>query len=203
MTGVPTMADLVDVEVVPDSNPTPTPAAPAPAAEEVEAAELAALQQTVEFCGRRFPIRPQGVSLLALMKFAAAAKRQQQRRDAGAPGAANEMDGLDALYALIRSCIDEGAWEAFEEYGIEQGAGADELMAVVRDAVQAAAERPTRPRSGSPAGLSTTGPSSAGGSSSLDMSSEAVQARLEAQGRPDVARVVQIAREHGAGSIRR
>ncbi len=109
------------------------------------------------------------------------------------------MDGLAALYALLRSCVHPDAWEEFEEHANESGAGQEDLMRVVQQAAQAGSGRPTLPSSGSPGGRSTTGPSSAGGSSSAGSSirqgDESVQRRLELAGRPDVALVVKRARE--------
>jgi hypothetical protein len=192
---VTAVAGDVDVEVVPD---TPGPV--------VDEGPLFGTEQpaepprpTVEFCGRRFPLRPQGVSLLALMRFAQAAKVQQQRRDAGDPDAGSEMDGLIDLYVLIRSCIDPAVWDEFEQHGIDEGAGAPELMAVIRDASQAAANRPTSLPTGSPGGRSTTAPSSAAGSSSLDTSPSAVVHRLEQRGRPDIGWAVQQAQQAQRG----
>jgi hypothetical protein len=191
-----TPGEGLDVEVVADSGPG------APAWEPEEHDEPAPPERTVELRGRHFPVRPEGVSLLAMMKFATIAKRhaaesKRQRQDP-AEVAQREMDGLAALYALLRSCVHPDAWEEFEEHANESGAGQEDLMRVVQQAAQAGSGRPTLPSSGSPGGRSTTGPSSAGGSSSAGSSirqgDESVQRRLEVAGRPDIALVVKRAR---------
>jgi hypothetical protein len=149
--------------------------------------QVATVVATVELAGKRFPVREQGVSLLALMKFATIAKSGKTSDD---------MEGLAALYALLRTCIADDAWEGFEEHANAVGADGDALMHVVTDAITAAAARPTQPPSPSPGGPSTTGPSSAEGSSSpVRQGDRRVQQRLEDQGRPDLALVVKRARE--------
>lgn len=145
---------------------------------------------TVGLAGERFRVREQGVSLLALMKFATVAKRGKTSDD---------MEGLAALYALLQSCVHPDDWQAFEDHANATGAQGEDLMGVVRDAVQALGARPTQLPSGSPGGQSTTGTSSAAGSSSraasVPMGSLQVQQDLERQGRPDIALVVKRARE--------
>jgi hypothetical protein len=185
-----------------------TPTRPEPVVELVEDSEQPAgdeLLPTIEFHGQRFAVR-EHVSLLPMMKFATIAKRQaQQQRTRPDPAeqGRQEMEALAALYELLQQCIAPEEFDAFYEHALTVGAEQTDLMGVVRDSVAAsAAGRPTRRSSPSPGGPSTTAPSSAGGSSSLDTSSEGVQERLEARGRPDLARVVQVAREHGAGSTR-
>jgi hypothetical protein len=193
-----TPGEGLDVEVVADSGPG-APAWDEPGGHD----EPAPIERTVDLKGRQFPVRPEGVSLLAMMKFATIAKRhaaesKRQRQDP-AEVAQREMDGLAALYALLRSCVHPDAWEEFEEHANESGAGQEDLMRVVQQAAQAGSGRPTLPSSGSPGGRSTTAPSSAAGSSSVGSSirqgDESVQRRLELAGRPDVALVVKRARE--------
>jgi hypothetical protein len=172
------------------------PVIPEPVVEYVEdtpGGEVATVVATVALAGKRFPVREQGVSLLALMKFAVIAKSGKTSDD---------MEGLAALYTLLRTCIADDAWEAFEDHANHVGADGEALMQVVTDAVTAAAARPTQPPSPSPGGPSTTGPSSAAGSSSAASSPSAVrqgdprvQQRLEDQGRPDLALVVKRARQ--------
>lgn len=150
---------------------------------------------TIVFAGKRFAIRDQGVSLLSLMKFATIAKRGLKTED---------LEGLTALYTLLQSCIADDQWAAFEAHADKIGAQGEQLMHVVRDAVQAAAARPTRQPSDSPGGQSTTAPSSAAGSSDPDSSirqgDPRVQTALEQRGRPDLALVVQRAREASTAS---
>jgi hypothetical protein len=181
------------------------PVIPEPIVEYVEDTDPLAdevIVPTVTLRDRRFRVREQGVSLLALMKFAVLAKKQAAKRqqDPTAAGG-DDMEGLAALYALLRSCIHDDDWSAFEDHANDVGAGSEDLMHVVKDAVQAAAARPTQPLSGSLGGQSTTGPSSAGGSSGQDLSGPIrqgdprVQTLLEQRGRPDLALVVMRARE--------
>jgi hypothetical protein len=182
MSAAPSIPEPI-VEYVPDSDP-----------------DDVVVEATVELRGRRFRVREQGVSLLALMKFATLAKRQAAKRQADpATSGGDDMEGLAALYALLRSCIADDEWDAFEDHANDVGAGSEDLMHVVRDAVQAAAGRPTQQLSGSPAGQSTTGPSSAGTSSGrgsyVRQGDPRVQHDLEARGRPDLALVVMRARE--------
>ena len=171
---------------------TAAPVIPEPLVEYVDdtAADGDQLQVTVEFLGKRFTVREQGVSLLALMKFATIAKRG---------GTSDDMEGLAALYALLQSCIEPGEWQAFEDHANATGADGEVLMQVVTDAITAAAERPTRQPSDSLGGRLTTGTSSVGGSSSpgssIRQGDVRVQQRLEEQGRPDLALVVKRARE--------
>lgn len=176
--------DGLDVEYVPDTAPAPAVAVPQPAPPPPPA--------TITFAGEQFRVAEQGVSLLALMELASIAKMGVD---------ADSMQGIAALYELLQACIAPEEWPRFRARALATGAGGEELMYVVRDAVQAKAARPTQPLSGSPGGRSTTGPSSAAGSSSPDLSGPIrqgdprVQAQLEARGRPDLALVVQRARE--------
>lgn len=177
---------------------TAAPTVPEPIVEYVDDTPgdaAAVVQVTVELKGRRFTVREQGVSLLALMKFATVAKRGKTSDD---------MEGLAALYELLRTCIADDEWQSFEDHANAVGAQGEELMQVVTDAVTAAAERPTQPPSPSPGGRSTTAASSAGGSSSpassIRQGDERVQADLEERGRPDLALVVKRAREASTAS---
>lgn len=163
--------------------------------DDVEPEQDDVIVPTVELQGKRFPVRAQGVSLLALMKFATVAKKGKTSDD---------MEGLAALYALLQSCVDPASWDEFEQHANDVGAQGEDLMGVVRDAVQALGSRPTQLPSGSPGGRSTTGTSSAAGSSSRAASvptgSRQVQEDLERRGRPDVALVVMRAREASTGT---
>jgi len=172
----PAMPEPV-VELVPDSVEDPVLTL-APAPDE---------RPTVDLCGRPFPVAEHGVDLLALMEFAAAAKAGLRTED---------MDGLLALYDLLRSVIADDAWPEFRAHARTSHATGEELIGVVRSAVQVMAARPTRPPSGSPGGRSTTGTNSAAGSSSpVATGSVEVQRDLEVQGRPDLALAVKRARQ--------
>jgi len=169
---------------------TATPTVPEPVVQYVDDTDEPVVVPTVELRGKRFAVREQGVSLLALMKFATIAKRGQTSDD---------MEGLAALYALLRTCIADSDWSAFEDHANDVGAQGEDLMHVVTDAVQVAAARPTQLPPGSPDGRSTTAPSSAGTSSapgsSVRQGDPRVQADLEQRGRPDLALVVKRAGE--------
>jgi hypothetical protein len=194
-----TTADMIsaggglDVEVVPDSGPAPDVVD--------EAGEMAEWTPTVELAGKRFPVADRGVPLLSQMKLATIAKRQQNRPPGAAPDMADEMEAMSIMYELVRSCITDEAWPEFEDHANAVGAGTSDLQHVIAQAVAARAGRPTQPSSGSPGGRSTTAPSSAGTSSAPGSSIPYVQGDIrvqrlkEAQGRPDLALVVQRARE--------
>lgn len=163
------------------------PHIPEPAATVADDGEVV---PTVELAGKRFPIRDQGPSMLKLLRFAEVAKTGKTSDD---------MDGFAALSKLLRSCIAESAWDEFEQHSDDVGADGEALMHVVTDAITAAAARPTRRPLPSRGGRSTTAPSSAAGSSSPASSVRTgdvrVQEDLERRGRPDLALVVQRARE--------
>jgi hypothetical protein len=174
----------LDVEIVPDSDP------PAPEVEPL----------TVEFHGQRFPIRDAGVPLASMMELAVMAKRQQQGGDEAAA-----MEMLVILHELLQLIITVDAWDAFWQHAKRVGADNDDFQAVIAQAVEArSGARPIQPSSGSPGGRSTTAPNSAGGSSvpgsSIRLGDSRVQTSLEARGRPDLALVVQRAREASTGS---
>jgi hypothetical protein len=132
------------------------------------------------------------VSLLALMKFATIAKSGKTSDD---------MEGLAALYTLLRTCIADDAWDAFEDHANAVGADGEATDAGRHrrgdggrrppyTAALAArrvgrrqpgrARRPARPRRRRPP---------------VRQGDPRVQQRLEDQGRPDLALVVKRARE--------
>ncbi len=133
----------------------------------------------VEFAGERFATADK-IGLMPLMRFAKVAK-------AGAD--AQDMDGLAALYDLLQQCIDPADWVRFEAAADRTHAEGDELMAVIGKVFEALSERPTRQPSDSSAGQQTT-PQSSGDGSYLQ-----VVKRLEDEGRPDRALIVQMANE--------
>lgn len=138
------------------------------------------MPRSIEFLGESFEVAEK-VGLMPLMRFAAAAKR----------GAETEsMDGLVAMYELIEQCVAPQDWERFQQHCIAQHADEDDLLEkFVPKAIEVISGRPTERPSDSSAGSPVTGTSSEGGSSSQ------VIARLEAQGRPDLALVVQQAQQ--------
>jgi hypothetical protein len=137
---------------------------------------------SIEFEGKRFRLS-ESIGLMPLLKFSHAAK--------GGLGA-DDMEGLDAMYLLIRSCIDRSKvqaadpqtgepvfdaagdpvwdgpsqWELFEAHAIETNADGEKLSAMINRAVTVIAARPTGPRGDSSASSARTSPSSKESSSS-------------------------------------
>ena len=132
---------------------------------------------TVEFAGEEFAMADR-IGLMPLMRFAKTAKAGADTQD---------LDGLVAMYDLLEQCIDPADWPRFQETANRERADGEQLMAVVGKVFQALAARPTRRSSDSSDGPTTTPANSAG-----DFSSQVVE-RLEQQGRPDLALVVEMA----------
>ncbi|HEX8115394.1 MAG TPA: hypothetical protein VF516_47030 [Kofleriaceae bacterium] len=72
----------------------------------------------------------------------------------------SDMDGLAALYALIRDTVHADDWARFERHAIDEHADGDALMGFVSKAIEAISARPSRRRSDSSAGAPPTSPSS-------------------------------------------
>lgn len=121
-----------------------------------EGVEVIGGGRKVEFLGEHYRIAEK-VGLMPLMRFAMTAK-------AGAN--ADDMEGLAAMYALIRDCIDPSEWERFENDAIMKKAEAEELLKVVQDVIQALSARPTQRPADSSAGPQTTSANSKEPSSS-------------------------------------
>ena len=96
----------------------------------------------------------------------------------------NDMEGLAALYDLLESVIADADWARFQKAAHRTRASGDELFDFVTSAFKALTGRPTREPSDSSDGPPITS------SSSTDGSSSPVIARLEQQGRPDLALIV-------------
>ena len=138
------------VNVIPDQT-TPDPAEEA----ERQAHAIQALSEgvdtteTVELLGEHYRIADR-MSAMTLMKFAVSAKAGAKSED---------IDGLVDTYNVLNDCIHPDDWERFEADSIAKKADFDELMEVFAKAMAMAAARPTRPRSGSSPGRSSTGES--------------------------------------------
>lgn len=120
----------------------------------------------VEFMGGYFGMS-QSIGLMPLLQFAHAAK---QGLDSG------DMEGMAALYAVIRDCIDNerpqkdvdgelvddgpSEWDRFQRHAVDHKAGGEELMAVVQKCITAISARPTTPPGDSSAGRRNTSPNS-------------------------------------------
>ena len=174
---------------------TAAPHIPEPVVEIVE--DTPAPAPTVTFHGRRFEVSDRPVPLLSLMKLATIAKRQRQA--GGVPNPADAEESMAILYELVRAMIADDAWPGFEDHANAVGAGEQDFQALIQQAVEARADRPTRPSFASPGGPPRTAPSSAAASSSpgssVPQGSLDVQHDLEDRGRPDLALVVKRARE--------
>jgi len=126
--------------------------------------EGVATEQFVEFEGELFRLASR-VSYLPIMKFAHYASK-------GTDSAS--MQGLAAMYEMLRGCFDRGEpcgkdecefcsagrerecetrkgdeWPRFQDHAIAVGADDEQLFAVVSDVLERVSARPTQPRSGS------------------------------------------------------
>jgi hypothetical protein len=138
------------------------------------------------FAGETFTVADR-MGWMPLMRFAQLSKAGVDTDD---------MDGLAAVYDLLRECIADDDWPRFEAHATKVRAG-EELLEVVKDAITLISARPTRQPSDSSAGqLSTSGPSADGSGSPVTSLIE----RLEAQGRPSIAYMVaQAQASHASG----
>jgi hypothetical protein len=136
--------------------------------------------RTLLFAGETFTVADR-IGLMPLMRFAVLAKGGVDIDD---------MEGLVAVYDLLRQCIADDDWLRFEAHAARARAGEDELLQVVKDAIELITAHPTRQPSDSSAGRpSTSGPSADGSGSPVTSLVE----RLEAQGRPSIAYMVEQA----------
>jgi hypothetical protein len=136
---------------------------------------------TVEFAGDSFRMGEK-IALMALMRFAKVAKSGTD---------ADSLDGLTSMYELLEQCLHAEDWERFQQKAVEVKADGDELMQVVSDVIATLSGRPTSRPSGSSDGPTVTKPKSE------DDSYLRVVKRLEDEGRPDQAYMVQMAHEEG------
>lgn len=138
----------------------------------------------IERWGESFRIAEK-VGLRPLMRFAQVARRGVD---------ADDMAGLAAMGDLLDQCIHEDDLGRFDVAADKARADGEELMAVVTEVFSILSARPTSLPSDSSGGQPNTNESSVGGSSSP------VIARLEAQGRPDLALLVTRAQESRASA---
>lgn len=122
-----------------------------------EGVDIVGGAQKVTMLGEDYRIAER-VGLMPLMRFAMTAK-------AGAN--ADDMEGLAAMYTLIRDCIDPTEWDRFQADAIDKKAEADDLMKVVQDVIQTLSARPTQRPADSSAGPQTTSESSKASSPSM------------------------------------
>lgn len=95
-----------------------------------------------------------------------------------------------AMSSLMRSLVDPEDLDSFMRMAVKNRQTAEDLMVVVSGILEAVGDTPTQQPSDSSDGQSNTEVSSTGGLSSLG-----IQHRFEAEGRPDLALVVQEVRE--------
>lgn len=136
---------------------------------------------SIEFKGKRFRLA-ESIGLMPLLKFAHAAKTGL---------GSDDMEGLSAMYVLIRSCIDRSQtqavdgdgrpqvdgdgspvwdgpsqWDLFEVHAIDTQADGEDLSALINQAVQVVSARPPkRPGDSSPSSAPTSRSSRASSSS--------------------------------------
>lgn len=141
--------------------------------------------ETVDFLGEEFHVAER-IGAMPLMRYAKASK-------AGLD--ANGMDGLVAMYDLLRECIHPEDWARFEAHAGSQHARGPQFLHVVTEVIGIVAARPTGRSADSSDGPRIIEPSSTEGSSSLDTGSERVIRRLNDKGRPDLALMVRERQE--------
>ena len=117
----------------------------------------------IRFAGKSYTVADK-LGLMPLIKFAHVASKGTD---------ANEMDGMAAMYELLKSVIADDQWADFEAHATETRAGEDELLAAVTGAIAVMTDRPTSRPSDSPDGPSTTETSSPDVSLSLVSSTPA------------------------------
>lgn len=136
---------------------------------------------TIDFMGKRFRLA-ESIALMPLLKFAHSAKQGLNSDD---------MEGLSAMYLLIRSCLDQtkqqqigpdgtpltdeagqpvwvgaSAWELFEQHAIDTLADGEDLSEFIGRAISVVSARPRKRRGGSSPSSSPTSANSRGTSSS-------------------------------------
>ena len=134
-------------------------------------------ERFVSLKGEQFKVR-NGIALMALMRFAHIA---QAGTDSG------EMEGLAAMYDLLESAIADEDWGRFQAHAVKARATDKDLMMLVRKVIRGEADRPTQRPSDS-----SDGPPRTRALSAVDSSSQVI-ARLEGQGRPDLANMARMA----------
>lgn len=137
----------------------------------------------ISFGGEQFTLADK-IGLMPLMRFA---KTAQGGADS------NDMAGLAAMYDLLEQCIAPADWRRFEAAADKTRASGDELMGLVKDAIEAISARPTGRPSDSSDGPATTAPRFESEPDSSEQPELRLIRSLEAQGRPDKAQFVKLA----------
>jgi hypothetical protein len=147
----------------------------------VEGAPVADDSNSVEFLGKRFRLA-ESIGLMPLLAFANSSKQGMDSDD---------MEGMAAMYALIRDTVDQtrvqktdedgklvydsagepeyegpSDWQRFEKHAIDEKADGEELMEFIRSAMGVISARPRKRRGTSSDSSPRTSPSSKDSSSS-------------------------------------
>lgn len=129
------------------------------------------------FAGESFELRER-LGLMPLMRYAHAAAQGLDTRD---------MEGMAAMYDMLKAVIAPSDWARFQQAAAESYADGDQLFDVINEAIRTISARPTsRPSD------SSDGPPPESDSSADDSPSQVI-ARLEREGRPSLALMVQQA----------
>ena len=156
-----------------------------PTTQQLQAASEGELQNqdgTIEFLGKRFRLAD-NIGLMPLLMFANSAKSGMDSDD---------MDGMAAMYALIRDTVDQtrvqqtdaddklvfdgdgdpvwagpSDWQRFERHCVEEKADGEDLMGFIKDAMGVISARPRKRRGTSAKSSPQTSANSKGSSSSL------------------------------------
>jgi hypothetical protein len=168
------------------------------------AVEGVELKETVEFFGEEYRLAPK-VGLMPLLKFAHAANQGV---------GADDMEGMAALYAIIRDVVyrgepacgecedckrhpdeparcqyfEAGDWDRFERAAIDEQADGDQLLDFVHEAIEQISARPTNAPSGSSSRARSTSPKS------REPSPRVVQGRTLPPGAEDLRPVDELLR---------
>lgn len=121
---------------------------------EVEGVEIVGGGRKVTLAGQEFRMSER-IGLMPLLRFAHASAKGVD---------SNDMQGLAAMYEVIRDCIDESEWDRFQQHAIDTKAESEELLQVVSDVIEVLSARPTGSPSGSSNGRQQTSRSSKGSS---------------------------------------
>lgn len=140
---------------------------------------------TVEFCGEQLKLADK-VGMMPIMRLA----RVQQRLAGKAEHTnAEAAEVMVAMLDVVEQCLADEEHARFEHLATVNRVGTSEIEAFLGVVMQAVADRPTGRSSDSSDGPRTIEPSS------TDDSSSPVIARLNAQGRPDLALLVRKRQE--------
>ena len=140
--------------------------------------------RTVPFGGEDFKVAD-SIGNMALMRFAHVAQKK----------GTNEVEEWAALYDLCSAVIAAEDWDRFMDVAVREEADDKTLMLLVRKVLTGQTDRPTSRPSDSSDGPESTEQSSVPDSSSPAELHLRVIRRLEEEGRPDKALMVQMARE--------